>query len=132
MEDAIGVQRERFADPLPPEYGAAFDAMQAQTGNHLLVAELDGAVVGCLQLTLIPGISRLGTLRAQIEGVRVDSRCRDRRIGELLLHDAIERSRAAGAGLVQLTSDVARADAIRFYERLGFVKSHAGLKLALD
>ena len=130
-DDPLGAQREDFADPLPGAYGAAFDAMAAQGGNHLLVAELDGAVVGCLQLTLIPGISHLGAIRAQIEGVRVDGRFRGHRIGEALLRDAIDRSRAAGARMAQLTTDVSRADAKRFYERLGFVHSHAGMKLPL-
>jgi ribosomal protein S18 acetylase RimI-like enzyme len=130
-DDPLGAKREAFADPLPDAYGAAFDAMVAQGGNDLLVAVLDGAVVGCLQLTLIPGISHLGTTRAQIEGVRVDSRFRGHRIGEALLQDAIDRSRAAGAKMAQLTTDVSRADAKRFYERLGFVHSHAGMKLTL-
>jgi ribosomal protein S18 acetylase RimI-like enzyme len=70
-------------------------------------------------------------LRAQIEGVRVSSRHRGQRIGELLMRAAIERARAAGCRLVQLTSDRTRADAIRFYERLGFEASHVGMKMSL-
>ncbi|MDA0663223.1 MAG: GNAT family N-acetyltransferase [Proteobacteria bacterium] len=131
-DDPLGAQREQYADPLPKAYLDAFDAMQSQPGNDILVAELGGAVVGCLQLTLIPGLSRLGMTRAQIEGVRVDSQVRGRKIGELLMRDAIARSRAAGAALVQLTTDISRPDAHRFYEGLGFVRSHAGMKLSLD
>ncbi|MEX2618196.1 MAG: GNAT family N-acetyltransferase [Alphaproteobacteria bacterium] len=130
-DDPLGAGREQYADPLPKAYLDAFDAMQAQTGNDILVAEIGGAVVGCLQLTLIPGLSRLGMTRAQIEGVRVDGRYRGRKIGELLMRDAITRSRDAGAGLVQLTTDISRPDAHRFYEALGFVNSHAGMKLPL-
>ncbi len=130
-DDPLGAGREQYADPLPQTYFDAFDAMQAQPGNDILVAELDGNVVGCLQLTFIPGLSRLGMMRAQIEGVRVDGRYRGRKIGELLMQDAIARSRTAGAGLVQLTTDISRPDAHRFYEGLGFVRSHAGMKLSL-
>ena len=130
-DDPLGATRERYADPLPPAYAAAFHAMQRQGGNELLVAELDGAVVGCLQLTLIPGLSRLGTTRAQIEGVRVAASARGRQIGEALVRAAIDRARGAGCGLVQLTTDRTREDAHRFYERLGFQATHLGMKLDL-
>jgi ribosomal protein S18 acetylase RimI-like enzyme len=129
--DPLGRTRERYAEPLPEEYGRAFAAVEAQRGNEILVAEADGQVIGCLQLTLIPGLTRLGMTRAQIEGVRVDETRRGERIGERLFLAAIERARAAGCGLVQLTTDASRPDAHRFYERLGFVASHVGMKLAL-
>ena len=106
--------------------------MQAQGGNDYLLAELDGELAGCLQLTVIPGLSRLGMRRAQIEGVRVDRRFRGSGVGAALFRHAIERARAAGCGLVQLTTDKARPEALRFYERLGFAASHEGLKLALE
>ncbi len=131
-DDPLGAGREDDTDPLPAAYWDAFDAMQDQGGNDLLVAEIDGAVVGCLQLTLIPGLARRGMMRGQIEGVRVDHAFRGRKIGEALVLTAIDRAQTAGAGLVQLTTDNSRADAHRFYERLGFSHSHAGLKLALD
>jgi ribosomal protein S18 acetylase RimI-like enzyme len=84
-----------------------------------------------LQLIVIPGLSRAGMRRAQLEAVRVSSSHRKRRIGERLVMDAIDRARAAGCGLVQLTSDVSRVDARRFYERLGFEATHVGMKLSL-
>ena len=130
-DDPLGAGRECYAEPLPPAYAAAFEAMERQGGNELLVAELGGAVVGCLQLTLIPGLSRLGATRAQIEGVRVDARARGRQIGEALVRAAIDRARAAGCALVQLTTDRTREDAHRFYERLGFTATHLGMKLDL-
>ena len=92
-DDSLGATRERDEDPLPREYRDAFAAMQRQGGNTLIVAVEDGAVVGCLQLTLIAGLSRLGMTRAQIEGVRVDRRYRSRGLGEALLRQAIERAR---------------------------------------
>ena len=130
-DDALGATRERDEDPLPQEYRAAFAAMERQGGNSLIVAVEDGAVVGCLQLTLIAGISRLGMTRAQIEAVRVDRGYRSRGLGEALFRHAIERAREAGCGLVQLTTDRSRGDAQRFYERLGFEASHLGMKLDL-
>lgn len=130
--DPLGARREQYEDPLPPAYQEAFAEVQASPDNELLVAELDGAVVGCLQLTLIPGLSRRGMRRAQIEAVRVDRDVRGRRLGERLMQDAIARARAAGCRLVQLTSDTQRTDAHRFYQRLGFEPSHVGYKLRFD
>ena len=131
-DDPLGSQRERFEDPLPCAYVDAFERMRAQGSSELLVAAADGAIVGCLQLTVIYGLSRVGMSRAQIEAVRVRSDMRGRKIGELLVRDAIARSRGHGCGLVQLTTDKSRRDAHRFYERLGFVASHVGMKLPLS
>ena len=130
-DDPLGATRERAEDPLPAAYEAAFDAMARQDGNQLLVAVIDDEIAGCLQLTLIPGISRLGMTRAQIEGVRVSAGRRGAGIGRALFEDAIARARAAGCGLVQLTTDKDRPDAHGFYDSLGFVASHTGMKLAL-
>jgi ribosomal protein S18 acetylase RimI-like enzyme len=130
-DDPLGATRERATDPLPREYLDAFDAIRTHTGNHLLVADLDGKIVGCLQLTFIPGLSRMGLTRAQIESVRIDSSMRGRKLGELMIQDAIARARVHGCGVVQLTTDKARADAHRFYERLGFKATHEGMKLSL-
>lgn len=130
-DDALGATRERFADPLPGEYARAFAAMQVQGGNDLLVATIGGDIVGCLQLTIVPGLSRFGAIRGQIEGVRVASAQRGQKIGEAMIRHAIDRCRAAGCSLVQLTSDVTRVDAKRFYERLGFEATHVGMKLKL-
>jgi ribosomal protein S18 acetylase RimI-like enzyme len=131
--DPLGQTREDSGDIGP--YLAAFDDMAAQGGNIALVAERNDAmakeIVGCLQLTIIPGLARHGAKRGQIEGVRVSAACRGLGIGERLIRHAIETARAAGCALVQLTSDNSRPDAHRFYERLGFVASHAGFKLLL-
>jgi len=132
-DDPLGRERETDSDPLPAAYGRAFDDIAAQGGNFLIVAERGGAeIVGCLQLTVIPGLSRHGMRRGLIEAVRVAAACRGLGLGERLVGRAIEIARAEGCGLVQLTSDQSRADAHRFYERLGFVASHLGFKLALD
>lgn len=112
-------------------YRAAFARMAAQSGNVYLVAELGGKVAGCLQYTVIHGLSRAGASRAQIEGVRVAADLRGRGIGEAMMQAAIDRARADGCALVQLTTDRRREGAHRFYERLGFEASHVGMKLAL-
>ena len=130
-DDPLGTPRERFEDPLPAAYGEAFDQMQNQPGNVAVVAVEGGRVIGCLQLTLICGLSRMGMKRAQIEGVRVDKGQRGKGVGEGLMKFAINRARQMGCGLVQLTTDNARPDAHRFYERLGFAASHTGMKLGL-
>lgn len=130
-DDPLGAARERVGDRLDPAYPAAFDAMRAQAGNALLVAELGGEVVGCLQLVIIPGLARAGMKRAQVEGVRVARAHRDRGIGERLVEAAVARALTEGCGLMQLATDVARNDAKRFYEHLGFVASHHGMKRAL-
>lgn len=130
-DDALGATRERYADPLPGEYTHAFAAMQAQGGNDVVLALTDGVIVGCLQLTIVPGLSRFGAIRGQIEGVRVASTHRGQRVGEAMIRHAIERCREAGCSLMQLTSDVTRVDARRFYERLGFEATHVGMKLKL-
>ncbi len=131
-DDELGISRERFEIPIPQAYIDAFSAIEKQTGNSILVAVDNEEVVGCLQLTFIPGLSRLGMTRAQIEGVRVNKQLRRKGIGEGLLRHAIDSAKAYGCGLVQLTTDKKRDEAHRFYEKLGFVSSHKGMKLALD
>jgi len=127
-DDGLGRGRETPGDAA---YVRAFAAMSAQPGNIYLVAEAEDEVVGCLQFTVIHGLSRRGASRAQIEGVRVHAGHRGQRIGETLFEAAFERAAAEGCTLVQLTTDRSRADALRFYERLGFAPTHWGMKLVL-
>jgi ribosomal protein S18 acetylase RimI-like enzyme len=131
-DDDISQALERDVSPLPECYLRAFAAIAASPDNWLLVAEDDaGRVIGCLQLTILPGLARQGQIRAQIESVRVARDHRGQGVGELMIRDAIARAEAMGARLVQLSSDLRRRDAIRFYERIGFTASHAGMKLTL-
>lgn len=113
-------------------YYTAFEAIDRDPNNELVVATLDGRTVGVLQLTFIPYLTYRGRWRALIEGVRVDSSVRSSGIGRMLFEWAIERARQRGCRIVQLTSDKMRPDAIRFYQSLGFVASHEGFKLYLD
>ncbi|MET9957277.1 GNAT family N-acetyltransferase [Streptomyces sp. NPDC006339] len=128
-DDPLGAQRESPDDLTP--YIAAFDRLAPDPNQHLVVAERAGRVVGTLQLTVIPGLSRRGTTRSIIEGVRIHAEERGSGLGTRLIEWAVEESRAHGCRLVQLTSDVTRTDAHRFYERLGFEPSHVGFKLTL-
>ncbi|KRB43289.1 GNAT family N-acetyltransferase [Terrabacter sp. Root181] len=129
-DDPLGAAREDLGDPRT--YDAAYDRVVADPGQHLVVAEREGTVVGTLQLSVIPGLSRRGATRSVIEGVRVARAERGTGLGTELVTWAVEESRRLGCTLVQLTSDASRTDARRFYERLGFVASHVGFKLQLD
>ncbi|MFE7415387.1 GNAT family N-acetyltransferase [Streptomyces laurentii] len=128
-DDPLGVLRESPDDLTP--YTDAFDRLDGDPHQHVIVAVRADRIVGTLQLTIIPGLSRRGMTRSVIEGVRVHADERGSGLGTQLIEWAVETSRAQGCGLVQLTSDVTRTDAHRFYERLGFEPSHLGFKLNL-
>jgi GNAT superfamily N-acetyltransferase len=127
-DDLIGAGRE---DSSSDAYVTAFREVSADPRNHLVVAEVDGEVAGTLQLTYIPGLSRMGAERAQIEGVRVAAAHRSHGLGREMIKWAVGQAKARGCRLVQLTSDKRRSDAIRFYESLGFESTHEGMKLPL-
>lgn len=129
-DDRFGAGRERDVSPLPPSYLAGFRAMLAQGGRIILAGE-DGAVVGCMQLNIIHGVSQQGQSRAQVEGVRVDSAMRGKGIGAAMMRHAIAEARAAGCVVLQLTTNLGRTEAQAFYARLGFTHSHAGMKITL-
>ena len=130
-DDFLGQQREQLEDPLPESYVKAFREIEADPNNQLVVAELDGEVVGTLQLTFTPSISFQGGKRCTVESVRVDRKYRGQGIGREMMLWAIERAKAMGCISMQLTTNNDRVDAHRFYENLGFSKSHVGMKLKL-
>lgn len=131
-DDPLGATREALSDPLPASYRQAFEAIERDPNNELVVAVAGGRVAGVLQITFIPYITYKGSWRALIEGVRVDSRLRSSGIGRRMFEWAIARARERGCRMVQLTTDKKRPDAARFYESLGFVASHEGMKLLLE
>lgn len=128
-DDPLGARRESPDDLTP--YLRALERLSADPNQHLVVAVREGRVVGTLQLTVIPGLSRKGATRSVIEGVRIHADERGSGLGTQLIEWAIDESRRQDCQLVQLTSDASRTDAHRFYERLGFEASHVGFKLAL-
>ena len=128
-DDPLGALRES-PDDLGP-YHAAYRRLTDDPNQHLVVAVRGAHVVGTLQLTIVPGLSRRGATRSVVEGVRVHAEERGSGLGTQLIQWAVDESRRQRCQLVQLTSDAARTDAHRFYERLGFTASHVGFKLAL-
>ncbi|AKQ55898.1 GNAT family N-acetyltransferase [Bordetella hinzii] len=130
-DDTLGRGREDPSQPPNPAYARAFEAIDRDPNQLLAVAERAGKVVGCMQLSFIPGLSRLGAWRGQIESVRVAAGERGAGTGRAFFEWAIEQCRQHGCALVQLTTDKQRADAQRFYLALGFHATHEGMKLAL-
>jgi ribosomal protein S18 acetylase RimI-like enzyme len=129
-DDPLGGARECLEDPLPPSYFKAFERLDRDQNIQLVVAEdRDGAVIGCLQLCILPGLSSQGASRGLIEDVRVATHCRSRGIGEQMVRWAIAQAREQGCKLVELLTHNTRADAQRFYLRLGFAPSHVGMTL---
>ena len=129
-DDPLGGARERLEYPLPRVYFDAFERVARDPNIQLVVAEDgEGAVVGCLQLCILPGVSSQGASRGLLEDVRVASDCRSRGIGEQLVQWAAAEARARGCKLVELLTHQTRVDAQRFYERLGFARSHVGMTI---
>ena len=129
-DDPLGSARERLEDPLPASYFRAFEVLEHASHIQLVVAEDEnGAVIGCLQLCILPGLSSQGASRGLIEDVRVATHCRSRGVGEKIVQWAVAEARAKGCVLVELLTHSTRVDAQRFYARLGFQPSHVGMTL---
>lgn len=130
-DDPLGQKREDYRDPLPNCYREAFSNIQQDQNQELMVVEEEGSVIGTLQLSFIPYLTYRGGVRAQIEAVRIHKTQRGKGIGEQLFQWAIVRAKERGAHVLQLTTDKQRPQAVQFYEKLGFVASHEGMKLHL-
>ena len=129
-DDPLGQKREAFATPLPPQYYTAFENINQDSNQELVVVEnMDKKIIGTLQLSFIPYLTYQGGIRAQIEAVRIHKNYRGQGLGENFFKWAINRAKERGAHVLQLTTDKKRPDAIRFYEKLGFKPSHEGMKL---
>ena len=131
VEDSVVSTNDDPADAMHADYRNALAAIDADPNQEMIIAELDGERVGCFQLSYLPGLMRRGMWRGQIEMVHVVDGKRSLGIGSQMMRWAVERCRQRGCGMVQLTSNKKRLDAHRFYERLGFAKSHEGFKLYL-
>lgn len=130
-DDDIARERKGYSPDVTDAVRAAFEQISRNPDNELWVGERDGAIVATLQLTVIPGLSRGGMRRALVEAVRVRADLRGQGLGEALMQRAMERARELGCGMMQLTSDLRRTAAHRFYARIGFEGSHLGLKRML-
>lgn len=131
--DKLGKLREDFKDPLPDQYYTAFENINTDKNQELIVLENENKeVIGTLQLSFIQYLTYQGGIRAQIEAVRIRHDQRGKGIGEQLFNWAINRSKQKGAHVVQLTTDKKRPEAVRFYEKLGFKATHEGMKLHME
>lgn len=131
--DKLGALREDFRDPLPEKYYDAFANINKDPNQELMVVENENQdIIGTMQLSFIQYLTYQGGIRAQIEAVRIREDQRGKGIGEKMFLWAIEKSKERGAHLLQLTTDKKRPEALRFYEKLGFVASHEGMKLHFD
>ena len=130
-DDELGSRREKGGVPLSESYYGAFEQINSDPNHQLIVAESNRRIIGTFHLIFLPSISYQGGMRAQIESVRVDRKYQNLGIGSEMMRWAIERAKERGAHIVQLTTHNSREDAHRFYERLGFKRSHLGMKLSL-
>jgi len=128
VEDAVVATNDSVADANHADYAAALRAIDADPNQEMFVAEDAGKAIGCFQLSYLPGLMRRGMWRGMIEVVHVSESERNRGYGSQMMRWALERCRERGCGMVQLTSNKKRTDAHRFYERLGFSRSHEGFK----
>ena len=131
-DDQLGVGRESASIPLNPAYISAFNQIDNNPNNQLIVVEVKGEIIGMLQLTYIPYLSHMGAWRCLIEAVRIHKNYRGKGIGTLVFKWAIEQAKKEKCHIVQLTSNKQRTDALRFYENLGFEATHEGFKLLLS
>jgi ribosomal protein S18 acetylase RimI-like enzyme len=128
-DDPLGQKRESYTTPLSNEYLVTFEAIENDNNNEIILACFEEKIVGFYQITYIPYLTYMGKWRALVEGVRVHKSYRKMGIGKELLQKAIEQAKQRGCHLIQLTTDKTRPDAIAFYNSLGFVASHEGMKL---
>lgn len=131
VEDSVIQTDDDPADAGHAEYVDALAEITADPNEEMIIVDEDGVAVGCFQLSYLPGLMRRGMKRGQIEVVHVAETHRNRGIGGEMMRWAVERCRQNNCSMVQLTSNKKRTDAHRFYERLGFLKSHEGFKLYL-
>lgn len=131
-DDPLGQHREEFAEPLPESYVLAFESIDADPHQELIVLEQEASVIGTMQLSYLQYLNYRGGVRLQIESVRIHREFRGQNLGQAMIRWAIDRGRDRGAHIVQLTSDKQRPAAISFYERLGFEATHEGMKLHLS
>jgi GNAT superfamily N-acetyltransferase len=127
-DDALGAQREQLGDP---SYAKALQDIDADPTTRFIVMEDDGIVVGCMQMSILPGLARRGVRRAQLESVRIAGSQRGKGLGAALVAEAIRLAHEAGCGLIELSTDRTRLDAHRFWKRQGFKDTHIGMKLFL-
>lgn len=129
LEDELGQTRENNRDDLDQKYINAFDKIDADPNQYLMVIKNDNEVVGTCHLTLMPSLTFMGSTRMQIEAVRIAEKYRGQKIGEWMMEAAIQYAKSKDVMIVQLTTNKKRNRAKNFYEKLGFEATHEGMKL---
>ena len=132
INDELGKNRERLTPELDSRYLDAFNRINNDQNQYLMVVELDNITIGTCHATSIPSLTFTGSTRLQIEAVRINKDYRGRGIGEAMISEVIRHGKNSGASIIQLTTNKQRPDALLFYEKLGFEASHEGMKLYLD
>jgi len=127
-DDRLGAQREQLGDPA---YAKALQDIDADPTTRFIVVEDDGIVVGCMQMSILPGLARRGVRRAQLESVRIAGSQRSKGLGAAMVAEGVRLAKEAGCGLIELSTDKTRADAHRFWKRQGFEDTHVGMKMFL-
>ncbi len=132
LQDELGKTRENLAAEIDQRYIDAFEKINTDPNQYLMVAELDRSVVGSCHLTIMPSLTFTGSTRMQIEAVRIHESYRRQKLGEQMLHEVIRYGKSQGASIIQLTTNKKRVEALKFYQRVGFESTHEGMKLYLD
>ncbi len=132
LQDELGKIREESSDEGNSRYLEAFEKINADPNQYLMIVELAEEIVGTCHLTIMPSLTFVGSARMQIEAVRVGEQYRGQKIGEWMIQQAISYGKLRGASIFQLTSNKSRGQAIKFYEKLGFESTHEGMKLYIE
>lgn len=131
IEDELGKTREQLTGELDLSYIDAFQKIDADPNQFLMLTTMDDQIVGTCHLTIMHSLTFRGSTRMHIEAVRIAKKYRGHNIGTWIMNAAIEYGKANGASLIQLTTNKKRPRAKQFYKRLGFIASHEGMKLHL-
>jgi GNAT superfamily N-acetyltransferase len=129
--DDLGSSREQLEGPLDDQYVTAFSKILNDSNSQLIVATIHDEVIGVLQLNFITFLTYKGSTRALIEGVRICENHRSKGFGRKMFEYAISKAKEQNCHMVQLTTNKSRKDALKFYESIGFIASHEGMKLFL-
>ena len=130
-DDELGQKREESAEEIAPTYQKAFDQINADLNQFLMIVEENGVIIGTCHLTIMPSLTFQGGLRMNIEAVRIATSSRGQGAGKWMINQAVDMGRKKGCKIIQLATNKKRLDAKRFYEMLGFQATHEGMKMYL-
>ncbi len=132
LEDELGQTREQLNATIEQSYIDAFHRIDNDPNQYLMIVCSENVIVGTCHLTIMPSLTFVGSTRMQIEAVRVSAKHRGQKIGEWMMHAAIDYAKSKDVSIIQLTTNIKRPRAKEFYERLGFEVTHVGMKYYLQ